>query len=136
PTTEIYTLSLHDALPILILFSERDSQHDVSAGVEGELLVAAQETTVAHVARVLDREIDVANAAEERSHEAGRQIEQREAAGRDVERIESGLAGRDLDLGPRVGAVRPAQSGAMQLSAQGGPGWRDERQRLVGRPVA
>src|SRR5881397_3194378 len=118
-----------------ILISERDSEHDVPTGVERELLVAAQETAVANIGRVADREIDVAGPAEQRPHEAGREIEERVAPGRDVERIESGLPGSDFDLGPRVGAVRPAQADAMQLGAQGSPSRRNERQRLPRRLV-
>src|SRR2546426_5932119 len=81
-----------------ILISERDSEHDVPTGVERELLVAAQETAVAHIGRVADRDIDVANLAEQRPHDASREVEQCVPPRRDVERIESGLPGSDLDL--------------------------------------
>src|SRR5882724_10209146 len=103
----------------VILVSESDSEHDVAAWVERELLVAAQETAVAHVGRVADCEIDVANPAEQRPHEAGREIEQRVTARWDVEGVEAGLPRRDLDLGARVGAVGPASRPVVvQLGAE------------------
>src|SRR3989454_5930140 len=51
-----------------------------------------------HIGRVADRDIDVANLAEQRPHDASREVEQCVPPRRDVERIESGLPGSDLDL--------------------------------------
>src|SRR3989475_8160267 len=118
-----------------ILISERNSEHDVPTRVERELLVAAQETAVAHIGRVADRDIDVANLAEQRPHDASREVEQCVPPRRDVERIESGLPGSDLDLGARVGSVHPVEGDAVQLDAERRPRRRHERQRVAGRPV-
>src|SRR5256886_13954940 len=93
-----------------ILVSERDSEHDVPTGVERELLVAAQETAVAHIRRIADREIDVADPAEQRPHDARREVEQRVPRRRDVERSETGAPRGDPPLDARVGAGGPGGS--------------------------
>src|SRR5438552_7192640 len=68
-----------------ILISERNSEHDVPTRVERELLVAAQETAVAHIGRVANGDIDVADLAGQRPHDAGREFEQRVLPRRDGE---------------------------------------------------
>src|SRR5438093_200834 len=118
------------------LFSQRDSQHHVSAGVECEFLITTEETAVAHIGRVANREVEVAGSTEQGLHEAGREIEQRVPAGGDVEGGEAGLPRGSFDLDARVGAVGPpAPAGAVQLGAERRARRRYERQRLVGGPI-